>query len=71
MSEAAVVTRRARLSRIWLVPIVAVLLGVWMVVYTWRNQGTEITIVLSTAEGIEAGTTASFNLGIDKSSPRA
>lgn len=65
MSEAAVVTRRARLSRIWLVPIVAALLGVWMVVYTWRNQGTEITIVLSTAEGIESGTTKITSRNVD------
>ena len=53
MSEAqAVVTQRGRVSRIWLVPVVAALLGVWMVVYTWRNQGPEITVIFSTAEGV-------------------
>ena len=58
MSEAqAKVTRREGISRIWLIPIVAVLLGAWMVVYTWRNQGVEITIQLANAEGIEAGKT--------------
>jgi paraquat-inducible protein B len=58
MAEArATVTRRRGISRIWLVPIVAVLLGAWMVVYTWRNQGPEISIVFPTAEGIEAGKT--------------
>ena len=45
MSEArAEVTRRKGISRIWAVPIVAVLLGAYMVVWTWRNQGVEITI---------------------------
>jgi paraquat-inducible protein B len=53
----ATVTRRRRIAPIWLVPIVAVLLGLWMVVYTYRNRGPEITIVFSTAEGIEAGKT--------------
>jgi len=57
MGEAQAVVTQRGLSRIWLVPAVAALLGVWMVVYTWRNQGPEITVVFSTAEGIEAGTT--------------
>jgi len=58
MTEArATVTRRQGISRIWLVPIVAILLGAWMVFYTWRNQGVDITIELATAEGIEAGKT--------------
>jgi paraquat-inducible protein B len=58
MSEAeAQVAERRRVSPIWLVPIIALLLGAWMVVYTWRNQGPEVTIVFSTAEGIEAGKT--------------
>jgi len=53
----ASVKRRRRIAPIWLVPIVAVLLGLWMVVYTYRSQGPEISIVFSTAEGIEAGKT--------------
>jgi paraquat-inducible protein B len=58
MSEAkAKVTRQRRIAPIWIVPIVAVLLGVWMVIYTYRNQGPTITISFSTAEGIEAGKT--------------
>ena len=58
MSEVkATVTRQRRVSRIWLVPIVALLLGAWMVVYTWQNQGPEIEIIFATADGIEAGTT--------------
>jgi paraquat-inducible protein B len=58
MPEArATVTRRRRVSRIWLVPIVAILLGAWMVYYTWSTEGPEIEITFSTAEGIEAGKT--------------
>ena len=53
----AIVTKRHRISKIWIVPIVALVLGVWMVVYTWASQGPEISIVFSTAEGIEAGKT--------------
>jgi paraquat-inducible protein B len=53
----AEVTRRRRISAIWIVPLVAVVLGAWMVWFTFRNEGPEITIVFSTAEGIEAGKT--------------
>ena len=53
----AIVSERRRISKIWIVPIIAVLLGAWMVYFTWSNQGPEITIVFKTAEGIEAGKT--------------
>ena len=53
----ATISRRRSVSRIWLVPLIAALLGAWMVFYTWRNEGPEITIRFSTAEGIEAGKT--------------
>jgi paraquat-inducible protein B len=51
------VTKRRGIPRIWLVPIIALLLGIWMVYWTWSNKGPEITIMLATAEGIEAGKT--------------
>jgi len=58
MSDAAAnVSKRKKVSAIWVVPIVAILLGAWMVVYTIRNQGPEITIAFDTAEGIEADKT--------------
>ena len=56
MAEAKV-TKRRGISGIWVVPIVAVLLGAWMVFYTWSNEGPEVTITFTTAEGIEAGKT--------------
>ena len=54
---AAIVSERSGISKIWIVPIIAVLLGAWMVYYTWSTQGPEIRIVFKTAEGIEAGKT--------------
>jgi paraquat-inducible protein B len=53
----ATVTPQRRMSLIWTVPIVALVLGAWMVVFTLRSQGPEISIVFSTAEGVEAGKT--------------
>jgi paraquat-inducible protein B len=58
MAEAkAQVSERRRISSIWVIPIVAMLLGVWMLVYSYQNRGPEIEIVFETAEGVEAGKT--------------
>lgn len=46
-----------RLSPIWLIPIVAASIGLWMVVTTLHNQGPLITLELDNAEGIEPGKT--------------
>lgn len=48
---------RKRLSLIWLVPLVAALVGLGLVVRTWLQTGTTITISFSTAEGLETGKT--------------
>jgi len=53
----AEISQKRRLSPIWIVPIVALALGIWMVSFTLQSQGPEITIVFSTAEGLEAGKT--------------
>ena len=42
---------------IWLIPILAAAIGVWLVVQTWVQQGPEITITFSSGEGLEAGKT--------------
>jgi paraquat-inducible protein B len=58
MTEAEViVSERRRISAVWLVPIVALVLGFWMVIHTLQSQGPEITIVFSSGEGIEADKT--------------
>ena len=44
-------------SLVWLIPLVAALIGGWLVVKTLIEKGAEITIVFKTAEGIEAGKT--------------
>ena len=56
MTEAVVAERR-RVSAIWLVPIVALVLGLSVVIYTVVNQGPEIRIEFGTADGLEAGKT--------------
>ena len=53
----AVVKPMSTISRIWIVPIITALLGLWMTYYYYSNQGPLITIELDKAEGLEAGVT--------------
>ncbi|MCE8038310.1 intermembrane transport protein PqiB [Halomonas sp. MCCC 1A11062] len=50
-------TPQRRLSPIWIVPIVAILIGLWLVYDNYRSRGPLITLTMSNAEGIEAGST--------------
>jgi paraquat-inducible protein B len=55
----AVATPRSRwrMQLVWLVPIVAVLIGGWLAVKAVLEQGPTITISFRTGEGLEAGKT--------------
>ena len=57
LPEEALVKPVRTVSKIWLVPIVALFIGIWMVYYQWSNQGQLITIQFKTATGLEAGKT--------------
>jgi paraquat-inducible protein B len=46
-----------RVSALWLIPLVTLLVGAWMVYDNWSKQGPLITIEFSTAEGLEEGKT--------------
>ncbi len=50
--EADVIESRS-ISKAWLVPLVALGIGAWMVYYQWANQGPLITIEFTTASGLE------------------
>ncbi|MPT37055.1 MAG: MCE family protein [Achromobacter sp.] len=49
--------QKSRISWIWLVPIVAALMGLSLVVRTWMQAGPDISISFNTAEGLEVGKT--------------
>jgi len=44
-------------SSIWLLPLIAIIIGGWMLYHQWSTQGSLITIQFSSAEGIEVGKT--------------
>ncbi|MCK9391225.1 MAG: MlaD family protein [Syntrophales bacterium] len=49
--------KRARFSVIWIIPIIAALVGIGIVVQRFLNEGPTITITFKVAEGIEVGKT--------------
>ncbi|MDR0219202.1 MAG: intermembrane transport protein PqiB [Enterobacteriaceae bacterium] len=55
-------------SPVWIVPIITVLIGAWILFYHFSHQGPEVTLITSNAEGIEAGKTKiksrSVNVGV-------
>ena len=53
----AVPKKRTRLSLVWVIPIVAAVAGVWIAVTRILREGPKITIVFSSAEGLEANKT--------------
>jgi len=56
-AAAPVLRSRRTLSIVWIVPLVAVLIGIWLVYKTVSEKGPEITITFKSAEGLEAGKT--------------
>ncbi len=59
--------RRRFLSPVWIIPLVAAALGLWLVVKYYSAKGPEIEVTFETAEGIIAGKTPvlcrSVNIG--------
>lgn len=55
--SAVAVPRKRGFSLVWLVPLVAVLVGIGLVVRTAMERGPEITVTFATADGIEPGKT--------------
>lgn len=58
--------RRTRLSLVWFIPILAAVVGAWVVAVTRvLSEGPKITIVMKSAEGLEAGKTKIHYNGVD------
>jgi paraquat-inducible protein B len=53
----ATVRKRRGFSFVWLVPLVAAAIAVWLGIVTLREQGPTITVSFDTADGLEAGKT--------------
>ncbi|WP_250627188.1 intermembrane transport protein PqiB [Pinirhizobacter soli] len=57
LPEPVVQKRRVGISLIWLVPLVAAIVGASLLVHGWLGQGPSIIVTFQTAEGLEANKT--------------
>ena len=51
------IVRRRRFPLVWLIPIAASLIGVFMLVQSWRSTGPRVRIEFDSAQGLTAGKT--------------
>lgn len=61
----ATTVKASRLSPIWIIPVVAALIGAWLVVDSYLHTGPLVTLTISNAEGIEAGKTRIKTRNVD------
>ena len=54
-----------RVQAIWILPIVVLVVGIWVVAQSYLNQGPEITISFKTAEGLQAEKTQIKALSVE------
>ncbi|MCP4626173.1 MAG: MCE family protein [bacterium] len=57
LPEAVVSKRKHQISIVWFVPLVALLIGGWLVYKALSEKGPTVTISFKSAEGLEAGNT--------------
>ena len=60
-----VAKRRTKLSPVWIVPIAAALVGVWVAAARILSEGPTIDITFHSAEGLEAGKTKVHYNGVE------
>nr|WP_024967646.1 intermembrane transport protein PqiB [Pantoea sp. IMH] len=54
-----------RWSTVWIIPVVTVLIGAWILFYHFSHQGPQVTLITTNAEGIEGGKTAIKSRSVD------
>ncbi|MDT0628712.1 intermembrane transport protein PqiB [Alteromonas sp. W364] len=64
-AQEPLVVHKSRFSKIWILPIIALLIGIGMVYNDWRNRGIMIQVEFDTAEGLEAKKTVLKNRNVD------
>ncbi|NOH63115.1 intermembrane transport protein PqiB [Vibrio sp. RE88] len=63
-SSQADVERESNVSAIWLIPLIALAIGIWMLYQFVESQGPEIKLIMSDAAGIEVGKTEIKSLNV-------
>ncbi|WP_434777814.1 intermembrane transport protein PqiB [Neisseria sp. Ec49-e6-T10] len=64
-SKKAIVSPNRLVSLVWLVPVIALFIGIWMLIETVQQRGPEITLYMDSAEGIEVNKTVIRVLSVE------
>jgi paraquat-inducible protein B len=56
-TQQADISQGRKLSGIWIIPLLALVLGIYMVIHNYLTEGPSIDIAFKTADGLEAGKT--------------
>ncbi len=64
-NDVARVEKIKRWSPVWIIPMVTVLIGAWILYYHYSHQGKVVTLTTTSAEGIEAGKTTLKSRNVD------
>lgn len=66
--QEALIANKSPISAIWLLPVIAALIGLWLLFQAMSNAGVDITIQVESADGITVGKTEvrykGFSLGV-------
>ncbi|MCI5124575.1 MAG: MCE family protein, partial [Candidatus Electrothrix sp. AR5] len=62
--QKAVLRKRLIVSPIWFLPLLALCIGFWLLISSYRDSGIEATVHFSSAEGVTAGKTKVIYKGI-------
>lgn len=57
LAQPALVKPKARVSMIWLLPLITLIIGGGLVWHAWQNRGIQIQVQFESAEGLEANKT--------------
>ncbi|RJX73612.1 MCE family protein [Vibrio sinensis] len=60
----AQLTQQKQISAIWIIPLIALAMGAWMLFQYMTSTGPEITLKMPTAEGVEVGKTEIKSLNV-------
>jgi paraquat-inducible protein B len=61
----AVARKRTRISVVWVIPIIAAVVGAWVAISRIESEGPKIEIIFGSAEGLEAGKTRIEYKGVE------
>jgi paraquat-inducible protein B len=62
---APVEKKKTGLSIIWVIPLLALCIGGWMIYQQWQNKGILVTVSFESAEGLEVGKTKVKSRNVD------